>query len=303
MRNHLGIVISCILVFGISWVGRTYSHEDFSAKQNCFNTSDGRIHYLDEGSGEVIVLLHGVPTSGWLYRKMAPELVNNGYRVIVPDMLGFGNSDHPLGDRVYSPENHAKRLVELMNHLEVEKWTQVVHEAGALWVAPILKKTPERISKLVVMNAIIDPSAVNWKEQIGTGLMAKIGLKLQKMGIKSSSFVSNYIRKNMTVSSLTKNELAGYELPILNGKTTAIFYHYSFMLDAVAKGDAGLSQADLSKTLFIWGKADNVLNWQAQSNLLQKEKHDLHLLDCGHLVPEDAPKKADSLILNFIRPK
>ena len=69
--------------------------------------------------GEVIVLLHGIPTYGWTYRKMIDELSQN-YRVIATDMLAFGWSDSPKGYDLYSEEKHATQLIELMDALELK---------------------------------------------------------------------------------------------------------------------------------------------------------------------------------------
>ena len=93
------------------------TYDNFRSQQQSFSSKDGVIKYIDKGQGPVILLLHGVPTSGWLYRKMIDPLVNAGYRVIAPDMLGFGNSDSPEGYEIYSEEMHAQRLLELMNAL------------------------------------------------------------------------------------------------------------------------------------------------------------------------------------------
>lgn len=174
-------LIGFLLCFAVEAFGTDYeSYADYIAKQNCFNTSDGVIKFIDEGEGVPIVLLYGVPTSGWLYQKMIGNLASKGFRVIVPDMLGFGNSDSPLGESVYSPENHAKRLIELMNFLKVNQWTKVVHDAGGIWTAALLEKHPTRISKLIFLNSILDPSGVNWDKQIGTGLT------LQRYGLKKT---------------------------------------------------------------------------------------------------------------------
>tara|TARA_X000001036_G_scaffold87537_1_gene79582 strand:- start:222 stop:602 length:381 start_codon:yes stop_codon:yes gene_type:complete len=68
---------------------------DYVFDANYINIGDLRIHYLDEGpsDGEIIFLLHGQPTWSFLFRKMIPTLTQAGYRVIAPDMVGFGKSD------------------------------------------------------------------------------------------------------------------------------------------------------------------------------------------------------------------
>jgi len=131
------------------------TYEDFRADQRLYPTDDGLVKYIDKGKGPAIVLLHGVPTSGWLYRKMIDPLVDRGYRVIVPDMLGYGSSDSPDGYEIYNAENHAKRLLQLMASLGIEKWSHVMHDAGGLWTWELIKQDPDKIEKLIVLNILL----------------------------------------------------------------------------------------------------------------------------------------------------
>ena len=89
-------------------------YSDFIHSQKKWLSPDGAISYIDKGEGTPILLLHGVPTSGWLYRKMIDPLVANGFRVIVPDMLGCGTSDSPKGYEIYDKKEHAKRIFCLL---------------------------------------------------------------------------------------------------------------------------------------------------------------------------------------------
>jgi pimeloyl-ACP methyl ester carboxylesterase len=77
-----------------------------------FDSPDGRLHYVDEGprDGKPVVMVHGNPTWGYLYRNFIPPLVDAGYRCIVPDLLGFGRSDKPNDAELYQVPRHAERL-------------------------------------------------------------------------------------------------------------------------------------------------------------------------------------------------
>src|SRR5687767_8846991 len=74
-----------------------------------FDTGEGRLHYVDEGKGSPVVLVHGTPTWSFLYRRLIPRLVAAGHRVIAPDHLGFGLSEKADGtQRIgYRPADHA----------------------------------------------------------------------------------------------------------------------------------------------------------------------------------------------------
>jgi len=93
---------------------------------------------------------HGVPTSSWLYRKLIDPLVASGYRVIAPDMLGFGNSANPKGYTIYDKKEHARRILGLMEHLKINNWHHVMHDAGGLWTWELFKQAPSKISKLTI---------------------------------------------------------------------------------------------------------------------------------------------------------
>lgn len=81
------------------------------------------LHYLDEGRPDApaVVLLHGNPTWSFLYRDIIPPIVDAGYRVLVPDYLGFGLSDKPTDERLYAIEHHIGRLGVLLDHAHVER--------------------------------------------------------------------------------------------------------------------------------------------------------------------------------------
>jgi len=135
----------------------TYSQ--FRNEQNSFLSTHGNLKYIDKGQGKVIVLLHGVPTSGWLYRKIIDTLTES-YRVIVPDMLGFGSSDSPKGYEIYEPKEHALRLIALMDSLNIKEWTHVFHDAGGLWTWELLKKHKGLFKSGLLDADIMDKNAI-----------------------------------------------------------------------------------------------------------------------------------------------
>ena len=108
---------------GISYQYETI--EQHRGQQKKIMVEGGNMAYIDIGEGPVILLVHGVPTSSWLYRHIIHNLLQKGYRVIAPDLLGFGNSDKPKGIDIYNVEKQGKRLLKLMNDLQIDKYTHV----------------------------------------------------------------------------------------------------------------------------------------------------------------------------------
>jgi pimeloyl-ACP methyl ester carboxylesterase len=119
-----------------------------------FDSADGRMYYVDEGprDGRPVVLVHGNPTWGYLYRNFIAPLVDAGHRVIVPDHLGFGRSAKPDDAELYRIRRHAERLEALLESLDLREATVVPQDWGGpigLWWAT---RHPERVRGLYILN-------------------------------------------------------------------------------------------------------------------------------------------------------
>ena len=110
-----------------------------------------RMHYLDEGSGPPVLLLHGEPTWSYLYRKIIPELAPAA-RAIAPDYFGFGRSDKPLQISDYTYDFHTRSITTLVEELDLRDATVVVQDWGGPIGLRLAVEQPDRIAKLVVMN-------------------------------------------------------------------------------------------------------------------------------------------------------
>jgi pimeloyl-ACP methyl ester carboxylesterase len=86
------------------------------------------MHYVDEGEGDPVLLLHGNPTWGFLYRDIIGPLVSSGRRVIVPDMIGFGLSEKPTCEQAHCLDGHTANLTALMRQLDLKRITLVCHD-------------------------------------------------------------------------------------------------------------------------------------------------------------------------------
>ena len=109
-----------------------------------------RMAYVEEGSGDPILMLHGEPTWGYLYRHMIPPLAQAG-RVIVPDLIGFGRSDKPVAPNAYSYKSHVRwlrKFIEALDLVESRWWPGLGRVARSARVGGC----PERFARLVAMN-------------------------------------------------------------------------------------------------------------------------------------------------------
>ncbi|MAG31941.1 MAG: haloalkane dehalogenase [Deltaproteobacteria bacterium] len=119
-----------------------------------------RVHYLDEGpgDGEPILLIHGEPTWSYLFRKMIPILVGAGYRVVAPDLVGFGKSDKYAEEAAYSYAMQVAFMRELVVRLDLRDATFFGQDWGGLIGLRVVAAEPDRFARIVVSNTAL-PSA------------------------------------------------------------------------------------------------------------------------------------------------
>ena len=115
-----------------------------------------RMHFVDEGerADPVFLCLHGQPTWSYLYRKMIPVFAGAG-RVIAPDLFGFGRSDKPVADEIYTFDFHRTSLLALIDKLDLNDITLVCQDWGGILGLTLPMDRPERFSRLIVMNTAL----------------------------------------------------------------------------------------------------------------------------------------------------
>jgi haloalkane dehalogenase len=159
-----------------------------------------RMHYLDEGSGPAVLLLHGEPTWSYLYRTIIPELTPAA-RAIAPDYFGFGRSDKPLRLEEYSYDFHVRSVERLVEELDLRDATVVVQDWGGPIGLRLAVENPDRIGKLVIMNTGIGggrpPSEEwlrfrDWVRRLGTEMIPGRLVQLSAVQPMSDEVVEAY---------------------------------------------------------------------------------------------------------------
>jgi haloalkane dehalogenase len=107
------------------------------------------LHYVDEGEGDPILLLHGEPTSSYLWRNIVPQLPG---RKVAPDLFGFGRSDKPEDVGWYSYDRHVDTVRRLVETLDLRRATLVVHDWGGPIGLRVAVEDTDRFDRLVIMN-------------------------------------------------------------------------------------------------------------------------------------------------------
>lgn len=117
------------------------------------------MHYVDEGEGVPVVMLHGNPTWSFLYRKVIRKL-RGRCRCIAPDYPGFGFSDHPKGYG-YTPREHAGWVKALLGHLKLDRYVLVMQDWGGPIGLSIGVEAPEKVAGMLLLNTWCWPASMN----------------------------------------------------------------------------------------------------------------------------------------------
>lgn len=250
-----------------------------------------RIAVIDTGAGtggETFLCLHGEPTWSFLYRKMIPVWTAAGHRVIVPDLPGFGRSDKPVDDAVYTFDFHRGVLLALLERLAPSNVTLVCQDWGGLLGLTLPMEQPERFTGLVVMNTTLgtgdvplSPGFLQWRAYAAKHPALDCGQLLRR-----------------GVPFLTDAEAAAYEAPFPDARHKAGVRRFPQLVpDSPDAPGAATSRrardwwrtAWRGRTLMAVGQADPVLGEPVMAQLrgwIRDCPPPMLLPDAGHFVQE-----------------
>lgn len=281
--------------------------EDHRAQQRLHPTEFGNIAYLDIGEGDVLLLLHGVPTSSWMYRKLIPELQST-HRVIAVDLLGYGSSGKPEKPAAaYTAENQAKAVQSLLDALKIESYSILMHDMGSL-VAWELLQQDSHISNLVVMNSIVRNEGFN-NPSFEPGVMTKMITDAYSSSATSQKMLSSTFAELglSTSNQLSEEECRGYILPMVEGGKFALYEFFTSLnqelFDKLEANKAVFKEFE-GESLVLWGAKDTILT-DAQIPYLQEHlripEQNIHIFpDNNHFLAEEIPTLIAPLIAEFL---
>lgn len=277
------------------------------------NGSGFRMHYVDEGEGEVIICLHGEPTWGYLYRNFIPRLAET-HRVIVPDHMGFGKSETPQ-DREYSLKAHVENLAALIDELGLADITFVAQDWGGPIAGAYTVRHPDKVKRLCLMNTILGyggGGAVNespWFQWIDRGLkdgtyhevLSNLGttvLSVMKIiGFENSAAVDATWIRAYSAPFETKEECkAAVEFPldVAEGR----------IMEYVAEGFSGVEALKQKPAMLIEGMRDRAIPPDvalADFRGLFPDAPIVKIENASHFIQEDAPHVCVPLIQQFLQ--
>lgn len=165
-----------------------------------------RLHYVDEGlrNAPVVLMLHGEPTWSYLYRKMIPIVVNAGYRVIAPDLIGFGRSDKPSLRTDYTYQRHVDWIRALLTQLELNEITLVCQDWGGLIGLRLVAEHPDKFARVVAANTMLPT---------GDFPLGETFFKWQKLSQDIPVFATANIIQGGCTMAMQPEVLAAYDAP------------------------------------------------------------------------------------------
>ncbi len=270
-----------------------------------FDTGDGtKLHYLDEGSGDPILMVHGNPTWSFYYRNLIKEF-SATHRCIVPDHVGMGLSDKPDG-YVYSIRNHIANLSKLVEELDLRNVTLVVHDWGGPIGFGTALNSPERFKRFVVFNTSVFqgpmPPSIGMCRIPGLGPLIINGLN----GFIRVGLIRAIADRERMAGAVGEGYLAPYDSWANRGAQKAFIdeipmaeSHPNWKL--LSELDSGVSIFKDKPMVMIWGEQDFCFTpWYRQGMQERFPDAEVHPFDdAAHFVVEDAHERIIPLVHDF----
>lgn len=264
-----------------------------------------RMHYVDEGQGDVILCLHGEPSWSYLYRKMIPPFVSAARRVVAPDFVGFGRSDKYTEQDEYTFQMHYETMVALIELLDLSGITLVCQDWGGLIGLTIAAQHPQRFSRLVIMNTGLPT---------GEQEMPRAFMVWRKFAARSPDMVASTVVRNGTASGadLSAEVLAAYDAPFPDARYKAGMQIFPSLVPISTDMPGAAEMKEARRRLAQWDKPALVMFSDGDPitrgadkffrGLIPtaKEQPEIVIEDAGHFLQEDKGEEIARHILGFM---
>ena len=284
--------------------GRFTRLPDYPFAPHSLDVGGLRLHYVDEGRGAPVLLLHGEPTWSFLYRRVIPHVVAAGARAVAPDYLGFGKSDKWTDPACYSYAMHVATLERFVLALDLRDLTVVVHDWGGpigLRVATIHR---DRVARLV----ILDTGLFAGDEPLTEGLEKWRAYAARTPDLPAGEIVR---RAAADRSRVTDAIVAAYDAPFPDAASKAGAYVFPALIPTRPEDPGAREMAETRDALARWAPPTLVL-WSDQDRVLPVDPVGRRFAEripgatlrvvagAGHFLPEEQPDLVGREIARFV---
>ncbi len=208
-----------------------------------------RMHYVDEGSGAPVLMLHGQPTWAFLYRTMIPTIAGVA-RTIAPDYFGFGRSDKPTRIGDYSYDSHSASIERLADALDLRNTTVVVQDWGGPIGFRLAVERPDRVSRLVILNTGIGAGRAPSDEWLRfRDFVRRVG----------TDIVPGQLIRISCVSELADEIVDGYNAPFPTPESKAGVLAFPELVPTELDHPSAAKMGEVNEALKSWDKPALVL--------------------------------------------
>lgn len=254
------------------------------------------IHYVEQGQGKALILIHGLGASTYNFRHTLLEMSRH-FRTIALDLPGFGLSERPTAYD-YSLTNQAHTVIRLMDHLGIERAHILGHSMGGMVAARLAARWPERVDRLIL---VASPVHLNPPRLLGLGLLAPfwqtaVGIIMAHRRIREKIWRDGFYDQE----SLTNEIMEQYFLPSrIKGNSRSLV-----KMAAAARRDPppDLSQI-VCPTLILWGENDHNITSPEVGRKLQQRLPNARLVlipRAAHMLLEERPQETNQAIRDFL---
>lgn len=267
-----------------------------------------KMHFIDEGSGPVVLLLHGNPTWSFYYRNVVHRLVNAGFRCVVPDHIGCGLSDKP-SDYPYTLERRIEDVAHLVDHLGIQSFSLVVHDWGGAIGLGLAGRRPQAVQKIVALN-----TAAFRSRRIPLRIAL---LKLPLLGpwmIRGLNAFAGPATLMAVSRPLPRRIRAGYLWPYRSWRQRVAVWNFVRDIPlrrghpsyaSLKRVEDGLSELADKPVCLLWGARDFCFNlhfYRQWQQFFPQAKGQV-FEDCGHYLLEDGGETVEHSIVDFLAAK
>lgn len=277
---------------------------EYPFRSQMLELGPGKMHYVDQGSGEPLVFIHGTPTWSFEWRHLIRAFAPS-YRCIAPDLLGFGLSERPAGFP-YTPEAHAKALAECIEKLNPQPFTLVVHDYGGPIGLPLAFSHPTLVKRVVVINTWMWSFAgdldMEQKGRIGASALAKFLYRHANLSLRVIMPQAYGDRRKLT-AAIHRQYLERFPDPW--SRETVLWRLAHALLGSSAFYDSLWQQRALLQekpALIVWGLKDSAF----LPHQLERWKETLPhaqvtvLEQAGHWPHEEEPERVIAALRAFL---